>query len=301
VGEAENEYDGIDPFLHNPGSGAKYLGTVGGTTGYAYGVNKSGEVVGYSETAAAAGGFSNAFLYTAAGGLTDLGTLGGPASSAQAINDAGEVVGISDTSAGLYSWHAFLYSDGGMIDLGTLGGSTSYAIGINNSGQIVGEAELAGNTSFHAFLYSGGKMIDLGTLGGPVSYGNGINNAGQIVGSSTTLANPGGTPGDPDGDAFLYSDGTMVDLNSLLPAGSGWDLQSANAIDDSGQIVGLGEINGQYHAYLLDTEAPATAPEPSMYGVLAIGMFGMFLAARRLKPSGKTRKLRRRSGKSARA
>jgi hypothetical protein len=36
----------------------------------------------------------------------------------------------------------------------------------------------------------------------------------------------------------------MTDLNSLLPTGSRWQLVDAYAINDSGQIVGYGNING---------------------------------------------------------
>jgi hypothetical protein len=55
-------------------------------------------------------------------------------------------------------------------------------------------------------------------------------------------------------DAFLYSAQTgTVNLNSLLPPGSGWHLEEANAINEQGQIVGRG-INpeGERDAYLLD-------------------------------------------------
>jgi hypothetical protein len=52
---------------------------------------------------------------------------------------------------------------------------------------------------------------------------------------------------------FLYSGGTMTDLNSLLPAGSGWVLLTPTAINDFGQIVGYGNINGEQHAFLLNT------------------------------------------------
>ncbi len=36
-----------------------------------------------------------------------------------------------------------------------------------------------------------------------------------------------------------------LDLNNLIPANSGWDLQSANAIATNGKIVGAGLHNGQ--------------------------------------------------------
>jgi probable HAF family extracellular repeat protein len=92
----------------------------------------------------------------------------------------------------------------------------------------------------------------------------GINTAGQVVGSS--YAAPYTTR------AFLYSGGVMTDLNTLLPAGSGWVLQSANAINDHGQIVGQGTHNGQTHAFLLtltdtkQTTTTVTGPTTSTYG-----------------------------------
>ena len=79
-------------------------------------------------------------------------------------------------------------------------------------------------------------MADLGTLDGSVSVAHGINAAGQVVGYSYT-------PDTPSTDimhAFLYSHGTMADLNSLINPASGWILYKADAINDSGQIAGLG-------------------------------------------------------------
>jgi hypothetical protein len=43
----------------------------------------------------------------------------------------------------------------------------------------------------------------------------------------------------------------MKDLNTLLPAGSGWLLNTATDINDRGQIVGAGMHNGHHRAYLL--------------------------------------------------
>jgi probable HAF family extracellular repeat protein len=74
--------------------------------------------------------------------------------------------------------------------------------------------------------------------GSSLSAGNAINNLGQVVVES--------------GDAFIWSQATgMLDLNGLIPANSGWNLTWAFAINDSGQIVGQGLINGESHAFLL--------------------------------------------------
>ena len=54
---------------------------------------------------------------------------------------------------------------------------------------------------------------------------------------------------------FITVGATMVDLNTRLPPGSGWELESARAINDNGWITGYGSINGQEHAYLLKPNA----------------------------------------------
>ena len=44
----------------------------------------------------------------------------------------------------------------------------------------------------------------------------------------------------------------MYNLNDLVPTGSGWDLRSAQDINDSGQIVGYGIApDGELHGFLL--------------------------------------------------
>lgn len=87
-------------------------------------------------------------------------------------------------------------------------------------------------------------MTDLGTLpGGTQSFAFGINNPGQIVGASDSSG--GGLR------AVIFEQGIVRDLNQLIPAGSGWTLISAKAVNDNGQIVGEGVLNGQQRAFLL--------------------------------------------------
>ena len=237
------------------------LGTLGGTSSEANAINASGQVVGWADTNTG----QDAFLYSA-GQLQDLGGLpGATASVATAINNAGGIVGYSSvgngSGGGTITKNAFLYSQGKFIDLGTPS-VFSLAYAINNAGQIVGESNGTGNNA-HAVLWNNGVMTDLGTFPGEaVSIAESINDSGQVVGYATNAGTGGAVPVEPD-HAFLDENGVMTDLNSLLPANSGWVLNTATAIDNAGEIVGMGTLNGAVHAYLVRVPVPSPTPTPT--------------------------------------
>ena len=86
-----------------------------------------------------------------------------------------------------------------------------------------------------------GSASDLGALAGDeISTARGINARGQVVGDS----------GYPIVRAFLYDAGRMLNLSTLL-GDHDWSLQSAQAINDAGEITGVGLHRGQVHAFLL--------------------------------------------------
>lgn len=189
--------------------------------------------------------------------MTDLGVLpGGVGSSAKSINARGEIVGVGWTgrSSPDRMETAFLWYGGRVLDLADAArwqndaADSHYAqdprlhgaapkilmcdaCGINESGQVVGNALGRG------FILTGGKMVDLGTLNGAwgeTSKAVGMNGFGQVVGlSNTASGGPGST------QPFLYKNGSMYNLNSLLEPSTGdWiDLIPA-AINDTGQIAG---------------------------------------------------------------
>jgi probable HAF family extracellular repeat protein len=237
-------------YLYEAGE-MKDLGTPSGSySAGAMAINNSGQIVG----SASVGNNSqawNAFLYEN-GEWKNLGTLGGSSSSSFAsdINDSGQIVGASNTGTsdenGERVTRAFLYEDGEMKDLGSLGGYISDAQAINDSGQVVGYAYLHNERGtspiHHAFLYEDGEMKDLGSLSGSYSLAYDINDSGQVVGYDQA-------------GAFLYSEGQMVDLNTRIPADSGWFLTEATAINNEGQIAAHGvradDPNGTQQAFLL--------------------------------------------------
>ncbi len=228
------------------------LGTLaGGNKSYGNGVNNAGDVVGGSETIIAGNIVTHAFVAPQNGVMTDLGTLGGNYSVGYGINNSGQVTGESDISGSLTT-HAFVTRNGSMVDLGTLiGGSSSRGRGINATGEVVGFANSASSLQ-HAFVTKNGLMVDLGTLGGSYSMGSAINDAGQVVGNSYM-------PGDNITHAFVTYSDVMTDLNDLVALPTGLILTDALSINNRGQIVASGQLNGVTHFYLLTPAQGAPA------------------------------------------
>ncbi len=170
------------------------------------------------------------FLYRD-GLFRDIGTLGG-STYPTAINIDGVVVGNSQPDS-FTPFHPFFAQDESITDLGTFGGKQGLANGLNASRQIVGKAQYSDNLTTHAFVHFNGRLHDLGTLGtGRDSEALAINDAGVIVGTSTTIS-------DIRLKGFIYKDGQMLDLNTLIPPEFGKDgfLSRAIAINNRGQIL----------------------------------------------------------------
>lgn len=279
---------GTRGLLHN--GTLQNLGTLGGNYSTATAINDAGQVVGNSMTA---GDLAlQAFIYQG-GVMTGLGHLGGDYSTATAINQSGKVVGASLNP--FFEFHGYLYTGGAMVDLGSLGGNYSAAYAINNNDVVVGESTLP-NGDVHGFVFAGGVMTDVGTLGGNYSSAYAINSAGQVIGTAATAGNAqvngfllsGGTMtdlgtlggnfstpyalndlGQVVGEtetagfiprAFLWQNGSMLDLNTLLPTNSGWQLNSAQFINNAGRIVGQGTLNEVAQWFILDLGSANNSP-----------------------------------------
>jgi probable HAF family extracellular repeat protein len=228
------------------------LPTLGGNNGSAGDINNRGQVVGIAEnttpdpTCLSLAPPFNQFdqiqekpVIWENGEIRELPTFpGDPDGGANAINDRGQIVGASgNCSKGPdYALHALLWQNGALTDLGNLGGTLfSFAGNINNRGQIIGASDLPSDTTAHAFLWAKDSgMQDLGTLPGDVSsLAKGINDKGQVVGQSC----------DVDGNcrAFLWQNGVMTDLNTLVPGdGSTLFLFEAFGINSRGQFTAIG-------------------------------------------------------------
>lgn len=257
----------------DPVLGAVDLGTLGGNRSFAFGINNSAHVVGGSRFEPG-NNTAHGFLWTPAGGMTDLGTLGANTTSAYAINDNGQIAGYSEGPVFGGAMHAVFWDPvAGIIDLGTLGGDYSNVADIGSDGTVIGNSTVS-DGSVRPFAWdSKNGMRDLGTLGGTEGNASGINDAGQVVGFSSTT--------DGSWRAFIWdADRGMLDLNTYLAPDSPWELQMADAINGSGQIVGFGEYEGQRRAFLM---TPDVIPLPSavVLGVMGLGMAQWRLRRRR--------------------
>ena len=236
------------------------LGTLGGTNAQALLVNERGQVVGESylnsnpSPACAAMGLNlnlatGAFLWEK-GEMRNLGSLGGTCTVPSDLNDRGQIVGISSLP-GDQNVHAFLWENGTMKDLGnTFGGPGSAAIAINNAGHAVGWGQPAGEKfAQRASLWKNGVQTDLGTFATDCAFADTINSKDQIAGASYPNCNF-----EMPGRGFLYENGELVDLNTLIPPLSKLYISEPETINDRGEIAGIGfTIDGKedQHAFLL--------------------------------------------------
>lgn len=195
--------------------------------------------------------------------MSDLGTLGGPNSIALGINDNGQIIGVSqlnDVTNPIFGFPLYdpvIWNNGVITDLGPgpNGGIGGDGFNINNRGQAVGRFAIPDPTEgaiAHAYLWESGVMRDLavpGGLGDDNSEALSLNNNGQIVGDSGV----GFIETYSSDHALLWQDGEWADLNTLIPADSGYQLIVASDINALGQIVvwAVQESTGNIHAALL--------------------------------------------------
>ncbi len=241
------------------------LPTLGGDNGFATGVNNSDQIVGWAENTnhdPTCGEYTNnnqvlqfeAVMWTRQNGHYQASELppypGDMDGAATAINQEGQVVGITGICdgaiGGATAEHMVMWQNGRVVrELPTLGGAYwNTPMDINNRGNVVGFSDLPGDgptigdANFQAFFWSTKPFIcndkritgtcNLGALpGDSISEALGVNDRDQVVGVSF-----------PSGHAFIWQDGVMTDINTLLAPGTTLVLTDAQDINDQGEITG---------------------------------------------------------------
>jgi probable HAF family extracellular repeat protein len=281
------------PFIWTPSTGMQGLGTVGGSWDqevwcnvpfYASDVNALSEVVGYTHQSSS---YQFAFIWTNSAGIV---LFGGswPGTGAFGINNSSQVVGQDSVwcCVGPETWdRAAFYRNGVTTYLPSLSAAdpdlrynNSAAVGINDPGQMVGWScpgssspnycSSSDNPSRAVLWSQTGNIHNLGTLpGDSLSAASEIDFFGQVIGSSgNSYVSAGWWPdlaSSINGRAFVWSEQSgMTDLNTLITPGSGWTLTSASGINDWGQIIGEGIVDGQPHGFLLTPIYKASVHQP---------------------------------------
>ena len=199
----------------------------------AWGVNNWGQVVG---TGYLSSSNFHAFLYSG-GKMVDLGPKGAYQASAVAINNSAQIVGSYYLTSGKAG--QFLYSNGKMTSLPVPAGSSAVsAFAINDTGEIAGAFYPTSGAPAHAASYSDGVWSDLGAISGALaSTAKSINIPGQVIGTAVFRQTQYHPPKPGKHVPFISTKNGLVDLNTLIPSGTGFTLTDAVGINDSGQIL----------------------------------------------------------------
>jgi probable HAF family extracellular repeat protein len=269
VGFAENEED-RHSFVWSSGTGMTefFVGDIDEVQG----INNSGAIVGRAA--------NNGFVFSG-GSTTALASPYNNGSTAYAINSSGQVAGVvsdENFNGAAVRWESngdvTVISDAGLV----------FVADINDSGHVVGGSYDEATDAFVAYHWDGTTMNSIGSLKeGDETGALAINGLGDVVGYNEGL----------NDQAILYTADTLYDLNALA-AGflveiggetAGFvRLESANDINDAGQIVGQGLYYDGFdvfeRGFFLDNSA--AIPEPATATALAgLCTLGIAACARR--------------------
>jgi len=246
---------GRKAFLYRSGQLANLNTQLGTEASEATGINNAGAIVGARGVSSIGVGAvsGTAFVLLPDGRIIDLGPF-----RANAISDSGYVAGVTGAEDGS---RAFVFRDangnaavdpGEFVRLGTHGFVFPNALAVNEAGQAVGVGFDSSNVQ-HALFWNAPAEdtapIDLGALGPGGSTARSINDQGQIVGVSA-------------GKAFLYENGQMVDLNTLIAPTAGLTLADAFAINNEGMIVARGRSSNTGVGVILGAGTPGPENRP---------------------------------------
>ncbi|MDX9702034.1 MAG: hypothetical protein RBU23_03215 [Candidatus Auribacterota bacterium] len=167
-----------------------------------------------------------------------------------AVNDSGQATGNYET----YTGQSAFYYDAtrGFVRLYVPfhGDYEVYTWDINNSGKVLGyyyDNEIGQEVGFiltHLEPYL--EMITISSgVGSTMPFD--LNNLNQVVGGYTNEIY--------ENTAFLWENGTIMNLDALISDPSWTELTFAVAINDNGQMIGSGEKDGVYHGFFMEPYA----------------------------------------------
>jgi hypothetical protein len=162
-----------------------------------------------------------------------------PKSRAFGVNDDDLIVGLSVPDGNPSVGCLFDAVTGDATAISLQAAVTRSANAINNVGEVTGSVTISAATYPYVLNLGNGDerhITGLSGIGTPAA----INDNGVVVGTFV------------DGGSnypFVATDETAIDLNTLLPVGSNWELYYALDINNIGVIVGYGLYDGAVRAF----------------------------------------------------
>lgn len=227
-------------FVSTPGNGVVSLPELGNWS-HPLGVANSGDIVGWYHLNGSADRLGILWHVDSLGNVTstsDLGTF-----SPNDINEWGLMAGKKWLTPN-WGVPAMAWFEDGQLIVQELSNGEGEAYAVNNLGKVVGcwfNGSTLRPTLWDAVSGTTTDLGDLGSGGWPL----GINDQGQVVGRAYVTSKRGYR-------AFLWQNGTMVDLNTLAGLGRGDpEMYEAKGINETGHIVGsMTTVDGS-HRFLL--------------------------------------------------
>jgi hypothetical protein len=215
-------------------------------------VSNTGTILGLAALEGIAGCGGELFSFSAGAPPTSV----GPDSLSVAMN------GVGQGAVGIYNQQGYactgtmqpvIYPSGASVPVApqfTLDAQGGAAVtDINNAGHVLGYSPTttsSGAGPLATFLVRNGATTEIDPPSGYyIAYGNGLNNLDWVVGSMIPQALHAYE------HAFIWSNGQLTDLNTLVPVGCAWTLNTAQDINDNGYIIGTGTVSGTTHGFLL--------------------------------------------------
>lgn len=253
-------------FIFNPRSGMTELptGLISGLEGFfspemtaAYGINDIGNIVGVAQSYGGINAVNNQNSTKGSWGVTwensgqGVTDIGGGA--AHRINSNNNILVTSSVYIHLYkknssgNYYERVLELGGFPIAGIDAGGAGSAFGINEEGHFVGAAfsvnALEPNTSKAFYWHPEKGLLEL--EGSDKSAAFAINNKNHVVGRCGTTINFA---------CMWLNPEEMIELSATLENNDSKKiiLHEARGINDSGQIIANGTINGQQRAFLLN-------------------------------------------------
>ena len=186
----------------------------------------------------------DAYVRSPGGNDVLLAPLGSEGSEAVALNDFGVAVGWSTLYGVAGRIHAAVWTapNPTPVDIDPNFGPRSYATDVDAWDRVVGGmADAQGNVQ--PFVWEAGAVTLLPTLGGAEGAVEAVADSGALVGWAE----------DANGvrRACSWEGGAPVALDALIAPGSGWTLTTATDVNELGEIVGNGTLNGMPRAWKL--------------------------------------------------